>query len=85
MIGATEIYLICDADIYLGDTIIGEAAGSWSRKSFKITIEGDQVAVGSRNVLTFGADSYCVEISAGVDSAFIAMIVMALDELYHTI
>ena len=29
------------------------------------------------------ADSYIIEISAGVDLAFISMIVIALDEIYH--
>mmetsp|Transcript_20158 Transcript_20158/g.36430 ORF Transcript_20158/g.36430 Transcript_20158/m.36430 type:complete len:136 (-) Transcript_20158:197-604(-) len=77
----------CDADIYLGDSVIGGASGNWRAKSFKISIGGNQVAEVSRKTsagsLLLDADSYSIEISAGVDSAFITMIVIALDEIYH--
>jgi uncharacterized protein YxjI len=77
----------CDADIYLGGTVIGEASGNWRAKSFKISIGGNQVAEVSRKTglasILLDADSYSIEISAGVDAAFITMIVIALDEIYH--
>lgn len=77
----------CDADIYIGDTVVGECSGNWRAKSFTISIEGNQVAEVSRNTdaggIILNADSYSIEISAGVDSAFITMIVIALDEIYH--
>ena len=77
----------CDADIYLGNTIIGEASGNWRAKSFKIDLNGRQVATISRKTGIMGrildADSYIIEIVAGVDTAFISMIVIALDEIYH--
>mmetsp|Transcript_5705 Transcript_5705/g.12429 ORF Transcript_5705/g.12429 Transcript_5705/m.12429 type:complete len:187 (+) Transcript_5705:87-647(+) len=77
----------CDADIYIGDTVVGECSGNWRAKSFTISIEGNQVADVHRKTdaggLLLDADSYSIEISAGVDSAFITMIVIALDEIYH--
>ena len=77
----------CDADIYLGDTVIGEASGNWRAKSFKIDMHGRPVATISRKTGVMGrildADSYIIEISPGVDLAFISMIVIALDEIYH--
>ncbi len=77
----------CDADIYLDGNVIGEASGNWRAKSFKITVHGKQVATISRKTGIMGrildADSYVIEIVAGVDTAFISMVVIALDELYH--
>lgn len=77
----------CDADIYLGDNVIGEVTGNWRAKSFKVSIGGDQVADVHRKTGATGhllnADSYCMDIVAGVDTAFISMVIIALDELYH--
>ena len=77
----------CDADIYLGDNVIGEASGNWRAKSFKVDLHGKRVATICRKTGLMGrlldADSYVIEIAAGVDTAFISMIVIALDEIYH--
>lgn len=76
-----------DADIYMGSKVIGEVTGNWRAKAFSISIEGKEVATIKRKTGVTGhlldADSYVVEISAGVDTAFICMVVIALDELYH--
>lgn len=76
-----------DADIYMDDKVIGEVSGNWRAKSFKVSIEGKEVATIERKTGVTGhlldADSYTVEIAAGVDTAFICMIVISLDELYH--
>ena len=80
-----------DADIYLGDTVIGEVlfgkASAFCRATgFNISVGGNQVAYLSRKL---GAEimhprseseSYCIEISAGVDAAFTTMIVIAVAE-----
>lgn len=77
----------CDADIYVGGAVIGEATGNWRAKTFKISFGGNQVAEVKRKTGVtghiFDADSYFIDVVAGVDTAFISMIVIALDELYH--
>jgi len=77
----------CDADIYLGDRVIGEASGNWRAKTFQITLGGRQAAKVGRKTGLMGhvldADSYVIEIEQGVDVAFMSMVVIALDELYH--
>ena len=30
-----------------------------------------------------GADSYCIDVQAGVDLVFVSLLAIALDELYH--
>jgi len=77
----------CNAEIYLGDTVIGEVSGNWSARSYTISIDNKQVAEVKRHTGITGhilnKDEYVLEISAGVDTAFISMIVIALDEMYH--
>jgi len=77
----------CDADIYHGDTVIGEASGNWRAKTFTISLGGRQVAKVGRKTGIMGrildADSYTIEIESGIDVAFISMVVIALDEIYH--
>ena len=77
----------CDADIYHGDTVIGEATGNWRAKSFTVNLGGKTAATIRRKTGAMGhlfdADSYIIEIAAGVDVAFMCMIVIALDEIYH--
>ena len=63
----------------MGDTVVGEVSGNWKAKSFTISIGGNQVAVASGK----SGDSYSIEVSAGVDSAFITMIAIALNEIIH--
>ncbi len=77
----------CDADIYLGDSVIGEASGNWRAKSFNITLGGRNVGRVQRKTGLMGRvldkDSYVIEIEAGVDVAFMCMVVIGLDEIYH--
>lgn len=77
----------CNAEIYLGDTVIGEVVGNWSARSYTISIDNKQVAEVKRHTGITGhiqsKDEYCIEIAAGVDTAFISMVVIALDEMYH--
>jgi len=78
------------ADIYLGEDIIGEAFGAdWKEKKFEIKIKDKVVAnvykTLDKNVKGFlHEDDFCMDItSEGVDTAFITMITLALDELYQ--
>jgi len=77
----------CDADIYIGDEVVGEATGNWRAKTFTVTMGGNQVATVTRKTgITghlFDADSYFIEVADGLDTAFASMVVIALDELYH--
>jgi len=73
------------ADVYVDHSVVGVASGNWTAKSFQISILGTRVARASKETssVVVDADSYCVEIHAHVDSAFITMIVLALDEICH--
>ena len=77
----------CDADIYVGNNVVGEVSGNWRAKSYTVTIDGNQVAEVKRKTGAAGhlldADSYYIDMVAGVDAAFMSMVVIALDELYH--
>jgi uncharacterized protein YxjI len=77
----------CDADIYHGNTVIGEATGNWRAKTVTVTLGGKTAATISRKTGVMGhllnADSYMIEIAAGVDVAFMCLVVIALDEIYH--
>jgi len=79
--------LSSDAKIYLGDDEIGKCSGNWRAKKFAIEINGNEVAtVGRKRTLTSmftDADTYCIDVEPGVDLAFICLIAIALDELYH--
>lgn len=79
--------LSSDAKIYLGDDEIGRCSGNWRAKKFAIEIQGNEVAsVGRKRTLTSmftDADRYCIDVEPGVDLAFICLIALALDELYH--
>lgn len=76
-----------DAKIYVGDDQVGKCSGNWRAKKFSIEINGNEVAtVGRKRTLTTtftDADRYCIDVEPGVDLAFICLIVLALDELYH--
>jgi len=68
----------------IGDRLIGVARGNWESRSFVIALHKNRVAQVSRvmpgHVLEEG--SYCVQIGAHVDSAFVMMVILALDEMY---
>lgn len=34
----------CDADIYIGDKVVGEASGNWRAKQFSFTLDGKEVS-----------------------------------------
>lgn len=72
----------CDADIYIGDTLIGETMGNWFTKSFRIVISGVQVAEIYRTIDS-AEGGFSIEIlTEGVDSLVILLIVMALGEIH---
>merc|ERR1712194_61849 len=77
----------CDADIYLGDKVIGEVSGNWRAKEFSIKVNDTVIAEVKRKITTaaifMGADGYCIEIEKGVDTAFVTLITLALDEMYN--
>merc|ERR1712157_40425 len=79
--------LNCDADIYMGEQIVGKALGNWRAKRYSINIFDKPVAsiYRKRTVAStiLDADSYCIDIIEGVDTAFITLVTVALDELYH--
>ena len=76
-----------DADIMMGGKVIGEVKGNWRAKKFDIFINDNLVAHINRKTtvasLALGADSYCLRVEPGVDQAFIVLVAIALDELYH--
>jgi uncharacterized protein YxjI len=78
----------CNANILLGGSRkIGKVSGNWRAKKFNVTIDGAVVATVTRKKtmqsMFAGADSYCVDVQAGVDLVFISLVAVALDELYH--
>jgi len=71
----------CYADIYFGDTWIGETVGNWFSKSFIIYIRGVKVAEVLRSAKTVEG-GFSIVVDAGVDASFIFMVVVALGEIY---
>ena len=76
-----------NASILLGTSKIGKVRGNWRAKQFSIEIDGREVAsvTRKRTAASFfaGADSYCINVQAGVDLAFMGLVTIALDELYN--
>ena len=68
------------ADIYLGHNAVGRVAGNWRERSFHISMYEIRIAQVSKE--TKHTDSYCIQIVAHVDYAFITMVIIALDEIY---
>jgi uncharacterized protein YxjI len=89
--------LNCNASITINGQKVGKVEGNWRAKKFTIKIDGDVIAtIGRRRTLasTFaGADSYQIHVEPPptsssknkrkVDLAFVSLICIALDELYH--
>lgn len=72
----------CDAEIYLGDALVGETIGNWFKKSFYIYFGGLQVAEAYRRAGCVEG-GFCVEIvTEGVDASFVIMVVLALGQMY---
>jgi len=67
----------CDADIYVGNDVVGEASGNWRAKTFSIQISGKEVAsikrVTSAASLALGADSYSIEVCRSCCVSLFAM------------
>jgi len=76
--------LICDAEISMGGNVIGKAHGNWEAKTIKITLFDNVVAtMDSKRASFLGKDRYCVEVKEGVDTAFIALLIMCIHGLYN--
>uniref|UniRef100_A0A7S0XIC3 Tubby C-terminal domain-containing protein n=1 Tax=Erythrolobus madagascarensis TaxID=708628 RepID=A0A7S0XIC3_9RHOD len=78
----------CDVDIYLNDKVVGEACGNWRAKTFDVKINGQLAGQMTRKSTTakgilFGADAYHVAVAPNVDLACMALLICALDEIYH--
>ena len=76
----------CEADIYLGDDIIGEVVGMANSRYFTIKIKNTIVAKIQKKPLTsfFVEDeTYRIYINEGVDSVFVVMIMIVFDELFN--
>lgn len=64
------------------DTAAGCTKGNWSKKAIDISVGGEQVAEIYRTSFT-ASNGFCIEIAkAGVDRAFVVMIVLALGEAF---
>jgi uncharacterized protein YxjI len=82
--------LKCNASISIDGKKVGEIKGNWRAKKFSIVIDGVEVAkIGRKRTVasTFmGADSYNISVTPKgkpVDLAFISLVCIALDEMYH--
>merc|ERR1739848_105549 len=82
--------LNCNASISIDGKKVGKVEGNWRAKKFSIQIDGVEVAkIGRKRTVasTFmGADSYNITVTPKgkpVDLAFISLICIALDEIYH--
>lgn len=79
--------LKCDADIYMGKKVVGQVSGNWRAKKYNIQVFNKVVATVDRkrtlNSTFMDADTYCMKVNEGVDTAFITLVTVALDELYH--
>lgn len=76
-----------EAEISIGGNVVGKASGNWRAKQFDITINGREAGKIARKTnltsVVSDADTYHIEIQAGVDLAFMALLCEALDELFH--
>jgi uncharacterized protein YxjI len=80
-----------NAAITIDGQEVGQIKGNWLAKEFSITIDGVKVATIDRKrtieSTVMGADSYIIHITPQqgrpVDTAFIALVTIALDELYN--
>jgi len=82
--------LQCNASISIDGKKVGKVQGNWRAKKFSIQIDGVEIAkIGRKRTVasTFmGADSYNITVTPKgkpVDLAFVSLICIALDEMYH--
>eukprot|EP00578_Thalassiosira_sp_NH16_P011719 CAMPEP_0181127312 /NCGR_PEP_ID=MMETSP1071-20121207/28127_1 /TAXON_ID=35127 /ORGANISM="Thalassiosira sp., Strain NH16" /LENGTH=185 /DNA_ID=CAMNT_0023213035 /DNA_START=26 /DNA_END=583 /DNA_ORIENTATION=+ len=75
-----------NASFYRGDEKLGRVEGGFLAKDMKVTIGDRVVAEADRKWLKPAAfancDTYPISIEPGVDRLFIAMLIMAYDEMY---
>ncbi len=64
------------------DHLIGKVEGSWRSRECRIGVFRESARVVRGAGVPEAADSYLVEVSAGMDVAFVTMIVLALNEIY---
>lgn len=71
------------------DQVVGRAEGDWRSRECLIRLFGETAAEVARGggggggaALDSDADSYRVDVAAGMDTAFVTMIVFALNEIY---
>ena len=80
-----------NASISINGQKVGKAKGNWRAKKFSIEIDGAVIAtVGRKTTMAaifMDADSYTISVTPPngqpVDLAFVALLVLGLDELYH--
>lgn len=72
------------ADICMGSATVGAVGGNWIDKKVGIVMFGSRIAQFSKEAagLVLDPGSYCAHVAPNVDTAFITMVVIALDEIY---
>lgn len=82
--------LNCNASISIDGAKVGKVQGNWRAKKFSVELNGVRVAtVGRKTTMAamfMDADSYTISVTPQgqpVDLAFISLIAIGLDELYH--
>mmetsp|Transcript_8118 Transcript_8118/g.17594 ORF Transcript_8118/g.17594 Transcript_8118/m.17594 type:complete len:227 (+) Transcript_8118:96-776(+) len=64
------------------DHLIGKVEGNWRSRECRISVFRESARVVRGAGVPEAADSYLVEVAAGMDVAFVTMIVLALNEIY---
>lgn len=82
--------LNCNASISVDGVEVGKVKGNWRAKKYSIKIGGVEIATVGRKTtmasLFMDADSYVISVrpqGQPVDLAFISLLAIGLDELYH--
>jgi uncharacterized protein YxjI len=82
--------LNCNASISIDGVEVGKVKGNWRAKKYSIKIGGVEIATVGRKTtmasLFMDADSYVISVQPKgqpVDLAFISLLAIGLDELYH--
>lgn len=80
----------CNAKIEVDGVTVGQIKGNWRAKKFTIVINGLEIAtIGRKRTLSstfMNADSYNISVrpqGQAVDLAFVSLLAIGLDELYH--
>ena len=80
----------CNAKIEIDGITVGKIKGNWRAKKFAIVINGVEIAtIGRKRTLSstfMDADSYNISVrpqGQPVDLAFVSLLAIGLDELYH--